>query len=190
MEPSEFAEFQKSAASKSVETVRTANELAAADLPFQRSLNPALGDAVDRQSDRLRAFANRLLQKAAEGSKYQAPKLKDVEDVDYRWRDTVDIIDDCLERTDSILDEFTGVIKRLSPSRQGAATQGSGKASREKIPSMYGDNAQITKPQLRFNKPVVNDTDTVFKPLLRSKPHAVVPLEESLGVAEDGSLKQ
>jgi exosome complex exonuclease RRP6 len=49
--------------------------------------------------------------------------------------------------------------------------------------------ANIPKPQLAFERKVDNFSEPPWKPLLTTKPNALVPLEESLQVivAEDGS---
>lgn len=46
--------------------------------------------------------------------------------------------------------------------------------------------ANILKPQLQFDRKTDNFDTTPWRPLLTSKPHALVPLEESLGTFEGG----
>lgn len=48
----------------------------------------------------------------------------------------------------------------------------------------------LIKPQLAFDNKPNNDDNTPWKPLLTSKPHATVPLEESLGSVSNESEKQ
>jgi exosome complex exonuclease RRP6 len=94
---------------------RTAGQISAEDLSFQRSLNPSLGTALDEQSARLLALSSSLLRSAASISELEAPVLQDVEDVDSSWRGVVDVVDSLLEKADTCLDEYTGVIKRKTP---------------------------------------------------------------------------
>jgi exosome complex exonuclease RRP6 len=44
--------------------------------------------------------------------------LPDTDAVDASWSSVVDVIDSLLEKADISLDEYTGAVKRLSPSRE------------------------------------------------------------------------
>jgi exosome complex exonuclease RRP6 len=94
---------------------RTASQISSEDLNFQRSLDPSLSTALDEQSARLLALSSSLLKSAASISELEAPILEDVEDVDNSWRGVVDVVDSLLEKADTCLDEYTGVIKRRTP---------------------------------------------------------------------------
>lgn len=96
-------------------TTRSAAAIGKADIPFQRSLNPEAGAQLDAQNARLLHLAQRLIQNAAASSDAVGPKLPDVEAIDANWRGVVDVIDSLLEKADTSLDEYTGVVKRLSP---------------------------------------------------------------------------
>lgn len=98
-----------------VSTTRSASRINAADVVFQRSLNPQVGAQLDAQNARLLHLAQRLLGSAATSSDAVGPKLPDVEAIDADWRGVVDVIDSLLEKADISLDEFTGVVKRLAP---------------------------------------------------------------------------
>ena len=102
-----------SAALKS--TTKSASLIGAADISFQRSLNPEAGTQLDAQNARLLHLAQRLLENAAASSDAVGPKLPDVEAIDANWRGVVDVIDSLLEKADTSLDEYTGVVKRWSP---------------------------------------------------------------------------
>jgi exosome complex exonuclease RRP6 len=93
-------------------TTRTSNQLAAEDLPFLRSLDPEIGTALDEQSSRLLKLTNALLKSTASIADNPVPILEDVDDVDNNWRGVVDVIDSLLEKTDTSLDEYTGVRQR------------------------------------------------------------------------------
>jgi exosome complex exonuclease RRP6 len=122
-----------------------------------------------------------LLKAATKDTQITPPRLRNQEDVEDKWRSTVDVIDDLLEKSDACLDEFSGIIKRLSPSLQdNTTTPPKAKESFQKVTSTHSVQS-ISKPQLIFERPVANHETGYFKPLLRSKPHAIVPLEESVG---------
>ena len=110
-----FKSLQDEISKALVSTTRSATRIAGADIPFQRSLNPDVGTALDIQNGRLLNLAQRLLENAAASSDAVGPKLPDVESIDGNWRAVVDIIDSLLEKADTSLDEYTGVVKRLSP---------------------------------------------------------------------------
>ncbi|KAI9728249.1 MAG: exosome nuclease subunit [Cirrosporium novae-zelandiae] len=187
MDPTkDFSSFQRDVTSTLVSTTKTVGQISVQDLSFQTSINPSLSKSLDNQRTRLLGLAEKLLKTATSGSGVDAQPLEDADAVEDNWRGVVDIIDNLLEKVDSCLDEYTGVIKRLSPAGQ---TQSSG-ASTERTHSRpkFGQSKNIPKPQLLFNKVPTNDEVTTFKPLLTSKPHAIEPLDESLKtfVDEDG----
>ncbi len=111
-----FKSLQDEISKALVSTTRSATRVAGADIAFQRSLNPDVGAALDAQNGRLLQLAQRLLESAAASSDAVGPKLPDVESIDGNWRAVVDVIDSLLEKADTSLDEYTGVVKRLSPS--------------------------------------------------------------------------
>lgn len=111
-----FKSLQDEISKALVSTTRSATRIAGADIAFQRSLNPDVGAALDVQNGRLLQLAQRLLESAAASSDAVGPKLPDVESIDGNWRAVVDVIDSLLEKADTSLDEYTGVVKRLSPS--------------------------------------------------------------------------
>lgn len=111
-----FKSLQDSISAALVSTTRSATRISSADIPFQRSLNPEVGTALDAQNVRLLHLAQRLLENAAASSDATGPKLPDAEAIDSNWRGVVDVIDSLLEKADTSLDEFTGVVKRVSPS--------------------------------------------------------------------------
>ncbi|EMD68657.1 hypothetical protein GGP41_008665 [Bipolaris sorokiniana] len=157
-------------------TTRSAAAIGKADIPFQRSLNPEAGTQLDAQNARLLHLAQRLLQNAAASSDAVGPKLPDVEAIDANWRGVVDVIDSLLEKADTSLDEYTGVVKRLSPASEQAAVKPRPNIADRKI---------IPKPQLQFEHVPTNDETGGFRPLATSKPHAKIPLEECLKTFRD-----
>ncbi|PSK38486.1 hypothetical protein B9Z65_6039 [Elsinoe australis] len=173
---SDSASLLEPISSSLLAVTRTANTLAAEDLEFHRSLNPAIGSKIDKQNARLLGLAERLLGNAAAGSEVVRPRLPDVDAVDENWRGIVDVLDSLLEKADTSLDEYSGAVKRLSPSRESTPTS----TARPSRISQALRSQDITKPQLSFSVLPTNDDVAPFKPLLQSKPHATVPLEQSI----------
>ncbi|EME78040.1 uncharacterized protein MYCFIDRAFT_107101 [Pseudocercospora fijiensis CIRAD86] len=187
----DFNSLESNIKSALVSTVRSANSLANEDLPFHRSLDSKVAPALDQQNARLLSLAERLVGAATSNTEIvRPPRLKDLDSVEGNWRAVVDVVDSLLERADTALDEFTGAVKRLSP--------GVEQVTPPKEPHMERDAETVTrqmlplpilrqleKPQLQFQHVPKNDETPPFKPLLLSKPHAVVPLETE-PIASDG----
>ncbi|KAF2851156.1 exosome complex exonuclease-like protein Rrp6 [Plenodomus tracheiphilus IPT5] len=171
-----FKTLQDEISKALVSTTRSASRIGGADIPFQRSLNPQAGAQLDAQNARLLHLAQRLLENAAASSDAVGPKLPDVEAVDGNWRGVVDVIDSLLEKADTSLDEYTGVIKRLSPTGETAAVT---------LRPNIADRKAIAKPQLQFDHIPTNDETGGFRPLVTAKPHAKIPLEECLKTFKD-----
>ena len=133
----DFATLQKSLQAALISTTRTTSSLCAEDLPFQRSLDPTFARELDRQNARLLALAERLLGSAvavapdgdavsagsgsgsdpktpgaAAANRVVAPRLRNAEELDRNWTKVVDVVDSLLERTDGVLDEVRGVMRK------------------------------------------------------------------------------
>jgi len=184
-----FKSLQDRVSSSLVDTTRTASQIAVEDLGFQRSLNSDVASGLDSQNSRLLDIAARLAKAAAQGTEVEGPhQLHHAEALEENWRGVVDVIDSLLEKADACLDEYTGVIKRLSPSYQEQAPASIAKTTR---PTKAFRNQDIPKPQLLFDKVSSNNETTSFKPLLTSKPHAIVPLDQSLDIVlNDNGVEQ
>jgi exosome complex exonuclease RRP6 len=182
----DFSSFQDDVYSAIMSTVKAASALASTDIPFQRSSDPDFASTADATSARILSFANQLLRSAAGGSDVEPPVLKDEDDIENKWRDIVEVADFLLERADTCLDEYTGAIKQKNPeplpgaimNRGLSRTQKKGQAYRANTNSALSRN--LAKPQLLFEVKVDNMDNSPFRPLLTAKPHAKVPLEESL----------
>lgn len=108
----DFKSLQDEIQNALIAATRTTGKLSSEDLGFQRSLNREVGPALDEQSERVLGLANALLKSAASISDLRVPALQDVEDVENDWRGVVDVVDSLLEKADTALYEYTGVIKR------------------------------------------------------------------------------
>ncbi|KAK0625256.1 ribonuclease H-like domain-containing protein [Bombardia bombarda] len=181
MDPSQdFKTIQESIQGALVAATRTVNGLANEDLQFQRTVDPTIGNRLDDKSERLLQLASGLLKSAGNATNQKAYALEDADDVDIHWRGIVDVIDSLLEKADTCLDEYTGLIKRKdAPTAESGRTVKRSKAPNERLDWSL-KRANILKPQNAFEKKTDNFDAGPWKPLLTKKPHATVPLEKSL----------
>ncbi|KAI1429069.1 ribonuclease H-like domain-containing protein [Xylaria sp. FL1777] len=180
----DFKSFQETIQNALVSTTRLANQIAAEDLSFQRTSNPAVAEELDDTSSRLLGLTSSLLQSATRGGDVAGPSLEDADDVDVHWSRIVDVLDNLLEKADMCLDEYTGAIKRkAAPGDQYSAPA---KKSRYALDQSIR-RANVLKPQNTFELKPNNHDPSPWKPILTQKPHSTLPLDESLGVFEDES---
>lgn len=111
----DFGSLQQQVQSSLMQVTRTAGQLSAEDLDFHRTSNAEVSDSLDEQSNRLLSLTSSILKAATAGTDISAPTLDDEDSLEDNWRGVVDVIDALLEKADACLDEFTGVIKKLSP---------------------------------------------------------------------------
>ena len=185
---SSFKELTDSISAALVDTTRKTHQIAQEDLAFHRTSNPSVVPLLERQSSRLLHLARKLSKVASFGTDVTAPKFSNPDTIDEGWRGIVDVFDNLLEKADACLDEYTGVIRRLSPSQEEQIKKAAFAQGKQK-PGKAFRTQDIPKPQIHFTHPPSNHDSTPFIPLLQSKPHAIVPLDESLQIveAEDGS---
>ena len=175
-----FKQIQDRVFAALVATTRTVGQISNEDLVFQRTLNPSVAHLLDKQNSRLLQSVQKLIRGAAAGTEVPAPRLQNADEIEDNWESFVDVVDSLLEKTDACLDEYTGVIKKLDHPHQDQPGS-AGSSLRKQRPTKTFRTQDIPKPQLLFNKVISNNETTAFKPLLRSKPNAIVPLQESLG---------
>lgn len=202
--PQDFKSLQDGVQKSLVSTVKYANRIAAEDLSFQRTVNPDAAEQLDEKSARLLELSTRLLQSAARACGVSAPTLEDADDIDTNWQGVVDVVDSVLEKADTALDEYTGLIKRKEPPSDAvrrplflsknlhiANQKQASKPKRTKSTSKVIRNANVIKPQTLFEVQPDNFPTGPWKPILTKKPHAIVSLEESLVTFtdEDGSTQ-
>ncbi|KAH8668395.1 ribonuclease H-like domain-containing protein [Xylariales sp. PMI_506] len=182
----DFKSMQDKIQSALVRTTRTSNQLAAEDLGFQRSSNPTVDEQLDEASERLLSLSTSLLQSVTRGTNLKAPELEDTDDVEANWSKIVDVIDTLLEKADTCLDEYTGLVKRKAAP---TTTTDSGSLPKKSKtfdsldPSLR--RANILKPQNAFQVKPDNLSPGPWKPILTSKPHALRSLQESLETFEN-----
>lgn len=190
MDPSQdFKSLQEKIQASLVSTTKAVQRIASEDLGFQRTVNPSTGDRLEEQSTRLLSLSSDLLKSAAVATgQKNAGELEDAEDVDIQWRGIVDVIDGLLEKADICLDEYTGLVKRKSDFPENGPQQKKTKTN-ERLDFNFR-RANIIKPQTTFEQQVDNFAVGPWKPLLTQKPHAIVPLEDSLDAALDENNQQ
>ena len=188
---SSFKDIKDAISSALVDTIRTTGQIANEDLAFQRSSNPSIVPLLEQQSSRLLQLTRRLTRTATYGTDITAPQISDPESVEDKWMGFVDIFDNLLEKADACLDEYTGVVRKLSPAQEERMKNSLPSANVKKRPIKAFRSQYIPKPQLLFANVPTNAESTPFKPLLLSKPHAITPLEECLTLApsEEGPLQ-
>ena len=176
-----FNEIKDNITAALVKTTKAVAAVAAEDLSFQRSLNPAITDVLATQQARLLQISQSLINIATSRTGVDAPRLKGADSIESEWSNLIDVFDSLLERTDACLDEYSGIIKKPD-----LAAPVSGKSREAKQVSVYSRRSQnILKPQRLFRRPPNNEDETPFKPLLQNKPHALKPLHESLTLKKD-----
>lgn len=200
----DFKALREAVQSALVTVTRSVNALANEDLQFQRTVHPSVAAQLDQNTDRLLRLASGVLKSAGKLTAQRAPSLEDVDDVEIQWRGVVDVIDSLLEKSDTCLDEYTGLIKRkdaptsefvcgahrVHVSLPALLTAVQGRDA--KRPKSTTDRlewslkrANILKPQNAFERKTDNFDSGPWKPLLTRKPHAQIPLEESLTTFAD-----
>ncbi|KAI0023417.1 ribonuclease H-like domain-containing protein [Xylariomycetidae sp. FL0641] len=177
----DFKSVQENIQGALVSATRLTNQIAAEDLSFQRTSNPIVADELDDTSARLLDLTSSLLKSATKNTNLSAPNLEDADDVDVHWSRIVDVVDTLLEKADTCLDEYTGAIMRKAAPVEQPANAAKNRYALE--PAMR--NANIIKPQNAFEIKPDNLDAHPWRPLLTEKPHAIVPLEKSLGTYHD-----
>lgn len=181
----DFKSLQDKIQGALVATTKSASGLANEDLSFLRTVDPAVASKLDDTTARLIRLSEELLKSAGDFVGQPAPSIEDADDIDISWRGVVDVIDTLLEKADTCLDEYTGLIKRKD-----APTPEAGRPSKKPKSTTQLDwsmkRANIIKPQNAFERKVDNFDAGPWKPLLTTKPHATVPLEQSLTTFVDG----
>ena len=178
----DFKSYQEKVAAALVNVTKSANVISTFDLGFHRSYSSDVSKALDSQNAHLLRLTNKLLKAAAKDTSLKVPALKEQEDVDDRWRSIVDIVDGQLEKADAALDEVNGLVKRQSPAQPSTPEP----TSRPPKQNNYRNTFGMIKPQKFFDRPVDNFQTGRWRPLLTSKPNAMVALEESIGNEETG----
>jgi len=202
----DFKSWQDKLQSALVATTKTVNRIASEDLSFQRTVSPTVAETLDDHSDRLLQLSTALLKSAAQATDIKPPTLEEADDVDIQWRGVVDVVDSLLERADTSLDEYTGLVKRKeAPTPEAVGDPCPALADEHTVADLFFftqgamakkpkqaerldkslSRANVLKPQNSFERKPDNFDKGPWKPLLTEKPHAIVSLDESLGTFVD-----
>lgn len=181
----DFSSFQQKVTAALIKSTQTVKKISDEDIDFHRTSSTEFAENLDEQSSRLLSLTSSLLKVATGGTDIEPPVLEDEDAIEDNWRGIVDVIDNLLEKADACLDEFTGIIKKLSPPQQDRIREASTRQQEKKFPTIYDYGpSKIPKPQLQFHIAPNNHDTSPFRPLLKSKPHAIIPLEESTQLVE------
>ena len=179
-EESAFGKLQKDITAALVQTTKSAGVLANEDLNFLRTSDPELTKALDKQRTRFLTTIRRLVRSAIKDTELIAPSLSKAEDLEDGWSGIVEVVDNLLEKADRCLDEYSGAVgKSTVPEPTESSTPRARQISRAE---------NITKPQSLFANPPQNNVTSPFKPLLRSKPNAVILLGDSIAPNGDDGM--
>lgn len=163
---------------KVVAAIRSASGLAAYDVGFYKRLDKTILDSSERSSDRLLKLINTI--SAETGNQGSSDFTGDT--IENSWLQISNLLDSFLERSDIAFDSL----------RSGSTQKGSNQNLtylEDNDISNRATNIQkpVEKPQVNFKTPIDNSEQHPFRPLLTSKPNAIVPFEETftLTPAED-----
>ncbi|KZT28826.1 hypothetical protein NEOLEDRAFT_1057691 [Neolentinus lepideus HHB14362 ss-1] len=151
------------------------------DIPFHRSIDGDLANDLDVCSSKVLSLTNALLNLASTSNsrgKGKA-KLESQDDiVDSFHSLVVDAMDHLLERADMSLDQFSGRIKApiIAVNEPQTATQKKPSAPRGRLDPTLQHASHLPKPQLKFKTPPSNISGDVWRPRLKHKYNAQVPL--------------
>ncbi|CAK9781419.1 hypothetical protein CC85DRAFT_325791 [Cutaneotrichosporon oleaginosum] len=201
--PSEFATFVDTM-TKALEasTSHAAEFPDKSDMMFHRTLDRKFAKGIDASGDRVLKLADSLLQltvdsqpKANKATRVKARrKLADEDDVVDSFQSTVvDHVDSLLEDADTHIDEANGARKKaaidVAPNSQ-AMKNLPGPAHNQHLSMSLRLDRDIQKPQLLFADGVDNSADLPpWKPTLKEKHHAMVPLDYVVGSEEDEPIE-
>ncbi|KAL2263256.1 hypothetical protein VTK26DRAFT_7603 [Humicola hyalothermophila] len=181
----DFKALRESVQSALVTVTRSVNALANEDLQFQRTVHPSVATQLDQNTGRLLELASGVLKSAGKLTSQRATSLDDVDDVEIQWKSIVDVIDSLLEKSDTCLDEYTGLIKRKdAPTAESGRDLKRPKSTTDRLDWSL-KRANILKPQNAFERKTNNFDTGPWKPILTTKPHAKLALDNSLTTFTD-----
>ena len=107
----DFDAARQSISNALVATTRAVSSVAAEDIDFHRSADPAIVSQLDQRIARLLSLTESVLRKSSPPVDYTLVTLPDVDAVDAKWHRIVHAADSLFERADSYLDEYAGFVK-------------------------------------------------------------------------------
>lgn len=166
-----------------VSTIRAASGVGAQDISFYRQLDKDLNESAAGASSDLLGLASSIMQAVVPGEVDDLPS-NDLNGLNDNWHDISHVLDTLSERIDVALEQHQ---------KGDNDTTADGDASNKPLTLKDGTNGEsnanierlsknLPKSQNKFKRPVDNSPNKPFKPLLTSKPHAMVPFEESIAL--------
>lgn len=160
---------------KAAQTIRAASALAAQDVAFCKSVDANLGKDIDSAAKRVLAVANRLFEAGGEPEdllEYGADRIEG----EANWKRVSNALDNIFEKIDSAFDELKNGGSSGEPKQTLTYLEGSAGDSND----IKHTGKRLTKPQNDFRVKVDTTETGPFKPRLTSKPHALIPYEETM----------
>lgn len=151
-----------------MQTIRAASSLAAQDVNFYSSIDAKLGEQINKSGKNLMELANKLIQNSGD-SDTEIKFGKDQISSELNWKPISDVLDGIFEKIDIAFDHA-----QKKPVNQGQYTY-----LEEGNDNSKAVGKRVTKPQASFKIPIDNTEEEPFKPKITSKPHAIIPFEQS-----------
>jgi exosome complex exonuclease RRP6 len=154
--------------------IRAAAGLASNDVSFYKSLDQGIAQQSTQSSQSVLKLINEIA---------SSVEFSDVHEFDDKsiesWTVVSNLLDTFLERSDIAFDSL-----RKKKSGGENSTQIMYLDDSATVKTNETHQKRQEKPQEKFSRPVDNNEIHPFKPLLTSKPHAVVPFEETFKLTE------
>ena len=183
--------------------IRFSSAVNAKDIKFYKSIDPSIRDAADDIASTLTDTMNRIMDSVSTATTDELNIIKFKPDADNENQQLLsNVLDSLLEKVEINLDNHYKVKKNqqlgsavseneiTDPSiddgytyldKADAAGNGEASTAFTALPKL---NPSLGKPQDKFTDAVDNFETTPFKPLIKFKPNAMQPLEESLQLIE------
>ncbi|GAA95376.1 uncharacterized protein L969DRAFT_92370 [Mixia osmundae IAM 14324] len=139
------------------------------DVAYCRTVSDRFASDAHSASRHVLELTNKLLGLVRSSlHEESSDELQDIDDVTDRFeRSVVHVVDHLLEAADAQLDLLSG---RHKPKPLQTTSQ----TTDQRLPASLMNAKDLEKPQIHFSRPVNNARGQLFRPLLTSKPHALV----------------
>ncbi|KAG7832789.1 hypothetical protein KL943_004730 [Ogataea angusta] len=159
-----------------INLIRLSSAVNARDISFYNSIDSAVKSESAALNQHLIDLLNELLPNAFSITSDQDGQLH-ADKKDENWKVVSSVLDTLFENAEIALEqgtkkEQTGQTKDEFTYLDETDSSGTRKSTPQSL--------KIEKPQLLFKKPVNNFETSPFKPLIRTKPNALIPLQESM----------
>ncbi|EIN12508.1 hypothetical protein PUNSTDRAFT_97267 [Punctularia strigosozonata HHB-11173 SS5] len=190
-----FEDYNNGAQTAALKAIKSSMAALPQDVGFHRSVDAGYADAIDVCSGRVLGLINKMLALATSadpsGARKGKARAESGEDLVDRFQAVaVDAMDQLLERADMNLDEFLGKNKapaiavnpsvsrtqQRQPPQQSESSAPKPKPSLGRLDPALQHASHLRKPQLSFTRTVDNASQDPWKPTLKHKYNAQVPL--------------